>query len=88
MKKQTFLSLSFLTASLVSLSSLVYAHGSHEDNAEPKAKPTTCKQLADTEHYAVDLKDSATQALKARCDAAKAAKKPVEAVEKKTEAPK
>jgi len=46
------------------------------------------RHLTDTEHYVVDLKDPATQALKARCDATKkpvtpAAEKKAEALDKK-----
>ncbi len=71
MKNKTILSLPLLVGSFMSLSSVAYAHGVHEDSAEPKATPTACRQLTDTEHYVVDLKDPATRALKARCDAAK-----------------
>jgi hypothetical protein len=87
-KNKTFLSLSLLVGSFMSLSSVAYAHGVHEDSAEPKATPTACRHLTDTEHYVVDLKDPATQALKARCDATKkpvtpAAEKKAEALDKK-----
>ena len=41
---------------------------------EGKAKPATCQQLNDPEHYEVDMKDAFTKSLKERCDARKKAK--------------
>ncbi len=40
---------------------------------EGKAKPATCQQLSDPEHYEVDMKDAFTKSLKERCDARKKA---------------
>ncbi len=45
---------------------------SASDDAK-KAKPTTCAQLADREHYSNDLSDPDIKALKAKCDADKKA---------------
>lgn len=85
MKNKTFLPPLFLMGSLLSLCSIAYAHGGHEDSVAPKAKPTACRHLTDTEQYVVDLKDPATQALKARCDTAK--KPSALTAEKKAETP-
>jgi hypothetical protein len=49
-----------------------------------KAKPTTCAQLADTQRYSSDLTNPDIKALKAKCDAEKAAaQKPAPAAQKK-----
>lgn len=68
--------------SLSAFSASVFAHDPslHEEN-QPKSmpKPTTCKQLADTEHYSADLTDKDIKALKAKCDAEKKAAKPAPA---------
>jgi hypothetical protein len=49
-----------------------------------KAKPTTCAQLADTQRYSNDPTDADIKALKAKCDAEKAAaRKPVPAAQNK-----
>ena len=50
-------------------------HADPAPPAAPKAKPTTCEQLADRSKYKVDLKDAQTKALKERCDAQAAPKK-------------
>lgn len=42
---------------------------------EAKAVPTTCAQLADSHNYSTDVANADIKALKARCDAAKAATK-------------
>lgn len=85
MKNKTFLSLPLFVASVMAFSNAAYAHGLHEVDAEPKAKASTCKHLADPGHYTVDLKDPATKALKARCDAGD---KPAASVtEKKADTP-
>ena len=44
-----------------------------QEGAAKKAKPTTCAQLADREHYSNDLADADIKALKTRCDAARKA---------------
>jgi hypothetical protein len=49
-----------------------------------KLKPMTCAQLADTQRYSNDLTDPDIKALKAKCDAEKAAaRKPAPAAQKK-----
>lgn len=68
----------FLTASLSSglMAFAAHAHDPslHEQRGPAPTKvPTTCVQLADTEHYSNDLTKPDIKALKARCDAEKAA---------------
>lgn len=48
-------------------------HEPEEQMPPAKAKPTTCAQLADSRRYSNDLTDPDIKALKARCDAEKAA---------------
>lgn len=72
--------LTALSASALSMASLAQAHDPklHDDYVPPpKAKPTTCAQLADTTRYSNDVTDPDIKALKTRCDAEKkAAAKP------------
>lgn len=57
---------------LLALALPAFAHdpGLHEPE-EAKAKPTTCEQLADRDHYSNDLSDPDIKALKDQCDAAR-----------------
>ena len=50
-------------------------HADPAPSAAPKAKPTTCEQLADRSKFKVDLKDAQTKVLKERCEAKAAPKK-------------
>ncbi len=50
-------------------------HADPAPSAAPKAKPTTCEQLADRSKFKVDLNDAQTKALKERCEAQAAPKK-------------
>jgi len=50
-------------------------HADPAPTAAPKAKPTTCEQLADRSKFKVDLNDAQTKALKERCEAQAAPKK-------------
>ena len=50
-------------------------HADPATPAAPKAKPTTCEQLADRSKFKVDLNDAQAKALKERCDAQTAPKK-------------
>lgn len=53
-------------ASLFATGAQAHDPSLHEAAPAAKAKPITCKELADTERYSADLAD---KALKARCDA-------------------
>jgi len=50
-------------------------HADPAPSAAPKAKPTTCEQLADRSKFKVDLNDAQTKVLKERCEAKAAPKK-------------
>ncbi|CCP15496.1 hypothetical protein D7U98_03875 [Stenotrophomonas maltophilia] len=50
-------------------------HSAHAAPTGPKAKPTTCEELADRSKFKVDLGDAQTKALKERCEAQAAPKK-------------
>lgn len=50
-------------------------HADPAPTAAPKAKPTTCEQLADRSKFKVDLNDAQTKVLKERCEAKAAPKK-------------
>lgn len=76
-----FLSLSSFAASALLVTASAFAHDpslhAPSPAPAPKARPTTCQQLADTQRYSNDASDPAIKALKARCDAdGKAAPKP------------
>ena len=68
------LSVVALSATVLAMNARAHDPSLHDDHA-PKSMPkaTTCKQLADTEHYSADLTDSNVRALKAKCDAEKKA---------------
>ncbi|HEL5340007.1 TPA: hypothetical protein UOJ00_003004 [Stenotrophomonas maltophilia] len=85
MKTLRNLSLAVLSASSLLLSGVALAHDPALHEPAQKAKPTTCKQLADTTHYAADPVDPEIKALKARCDAAK--KSTESETKKKSETP-
>ena len=74
--KMRLMVLTVIALSAAALAMNVRAHDPslHDDHA-PKSMPkaTTCKQLADTEHYSTDLTDPDIRALKAKCDAEKKA---------------
>lgn len=63
-----------LTAGLSAFAASAHDPSLHAQSAPAPTKvPTTCAQLADTEHYANDIKNPDIKALKTRCDAEKAA---------------
>lgn len=63
-----------LTAGMSTFAASAHDPSLHEQSAPAPTKvPTTCAQLADTEHYANDIKNPDIKALKTRCDADKAA---------------
>ncbi|HDS1082902.1 hypothetical protein B9Y76_19855 [Stenotrophomonas maltophilia] len=66
------LSMSFFTTASAHDPAL---HANPAPTAAPKAKPTTCEQLADRSKFKVDLNDAQTKALKERCEAQAASKK-------------
>lgn len=53
-------------ASLFATGAQAHDPSLHEPAPAPKAKPTTCEELADTRYFSADLAD---KALKARCKA-------------------
>jgi len=59
---------------LLSLATVASAHDPalHDANDAPRAKPTTCEEYADRNHFSNDLTDPDIKALKDRCDQAKA----------------
>lgn len=68
---------SAIGASVLLLAASAHAHDPslHGDYVPPvtKAKPMTCDQLADNEHYSNNMGDAGIKALKAKCDAEKKA---------------
>jgi hypothetical protein len=63
-----------LTAGLSAFAANAHDPSLHAQTASAPTKvPTTCVQLADTEHYSNDIKNPDIKALKTRCDAEKAA---------------
>lgn len=72
--RSNYLFVAALAASLLPVTAFAHDPSLHEEN-KPKTlpKPTTCKELADTEHYSADLTDKDIKALKAKCDAEKKA---------------
>ena len=77
---------SSFTACALLLAAIAHAHDPslHDDYVPPatKAKPMTCDQLADNEHYSNNMGDADIKALKAKCDAEK--KAAAEQVSRKT----
>jgi hypothetical protein len=72
--RSVLLSAVVVSASFLALSAQAHDPRLHEAAAaEPKAKPTTCAQLADTQKYSSDLADADIKALKAKCNAEKKA---------------
>jgi hypothetical protein len=69
------LSVVALSASILTMNARAHDPSLHDEMQAPKSMPkaTTCKQLADTEHYSADLTDPDIRTLKARCDAEKKA---------------
>lgn len=75
--KVRYLFFSSLAASALLLAVSAQAHDPslHDDRVAPapKAKPMTCDQLADNEHYSSNMADTDIKALQAKCDAEKKA---------------
>lgn len=79
-------SVSAIATAALLLAASAHAHDLtlHDDYVPPvaKAKPITCDQLADNEHYSNNMGDADTKALKAKRDAEK--KTAAEPVPRKT----
>ena len=73
MKLRSSLMIAFAATALLTGTAFAHDQVLHSKEDEAKAKPATCQQLNDPEHYEIDLKDDSTRSLKARCDARKKA---------------
>ena len=71
MKLRSSLMIAFAATALLTGTAFAHDPALHSKEDEAKAKPATCQQLNDPEHYEIDLKDDSTRS--ARCDARKKA---------------
>ena len=72
MKLRSSLMIAFAATALLTGTAFAHDPALHSKEDEAKAKPATCQQLNDPEHYEIDLKDDSTRSLKARCGAEEA----------------
>ena len=78
--RSLFVSTLVTSALILAASASAHDPSLHDDYVPPpvKAKPASCEQLADNEHFSNNMMDPDIKALKARCDAEqKDVKKPV-----------